>query len=96
MKSYEWDEKKAKANFKKHGITFGEATEVFDDSHALYIQDPTDSDEERTWIIGFTTRSPKHLIVVFCDRSIEDKQEVYRIISARRLTAKERRNLGRF
>ncbi len=62
MKSYEWDEKKAKANFKKHGITFGEATEVFDDSHALYIQE----------------------------------QEVYRIISARRLTAKERRNLGRF
>ncbi len=96
MKTYEWNEKKAKLNFKKHGVTFGEATEVFDDPSALYIEDPTDSDEERTWIIGFTTRNPKQLIVVFCDRTFEERQEIYRIISARRLTPKEKRNLGRF
>lgn len=96
MRVYEWDEKKAKSNFSKHGITFGEATEVFEDPHALYIQDPTENHEERTWIIGFTTRNPKHLLVVFCDRSVEEGQEVYRLISARRLTAKEKRNLGRF
>lgn len=96
MKQYEWDEKKAKINFKKHGVTFGEATEVFDDPHAFYIEDPTEAEEERTWVIGFTTRNPKHLIVVFCDRSVEEKHEIYRIISARRLTTKEKRSLGRF
>ena len=96
MRHYEWDEEKARRNFKKHGITFGEATEVFDDPKAVFISDPTSVDESRAWIIGFTQRNPKHLLVVFCDRSEADHQEIYRIISARRLTPKERRNLARF
>ncbi len=28
---FEWDEKKAAANFAKHGVSFAAATEVFDD-----------------------------------------------------------------
>ncbi len=27
---FEWDEKKNKANFRKHGIDFNEAKEIFD------------------------------------------------------------------
>ena len=32
---FEWDDKKALENVKKHGVTFGEATEVFYDPDAL-------------------------------------------------------------
>jgi uncharacterized DUF497 family protein len=40
MTHYVWDQKKAAANFRKHGITFGEATEVFDDPNASIQPDP--------------------------------------------------------
>ena len=32
---FEWNDKKALENVKKHGVTFGEATEVFYDPDAL-------------------------------------------------------------
>lgn len=94
MKRFEWDDRKAEANLKKHGVTFGEATEVFEDPNAIFIPDFTNNEEERTWIIGWSQRKPKHLLVVFCDRSIDDKQEIYRLISARKITAKEKKRLA--
>ena len=94
MRRYEWDPKKAAVNYQKHGITFGEATEVFDDPNAELEQDPYPV-EERLRIYGWTQRFPKELIVVFCDRSIEDSEEIYRILHARRITEKEKKNLER-
>lgn len=35
-----WDPRKAKANLKKHGVSFEEAQTVFLDDHALLIADP--------------------------------------------------------
>ncbi|MDQ3256767.1 MAG: BrnT family toxin, partial [Acidobacteriota bacterium] len=35
MVKFEWDDAKAISNVEKHGITFGEATEVFYDPNAL-------------------------------------------------------------
>jgi uncharacterized DUF497 family protein len=32
---FEWDAAKAAANLRRHGVSFVEATEVFDDPHAL-------------------------------------------------------------
>lgn len=32
---YEWDPKKPESNFIRHGVTFEEATEVFDDPHSI-------------------------------------------------------------
>ena len=32
---FEWDDEKAVSNFEKHGVSFGEATEVFYDPYAL-------------------------------------------------------------
>lgn len=43
---FEWDDEKAIANLEKHGVSFGEATEVFYDPNALEDYDPAHSDEE--------------------------------------------------
>lgn len=36
---FEWDEDKANANFKKHGVRFEEAKSVFNDPNSLTIVD---------------------------------------------------------
>jgi uncharacterized DUF497 family protein len=82
---FEWDDKKAIANVKKHGVTFGEATEVFYDPNALEGSDPEHSeDEDRFVIIGYSTR--RLLFVIFAQRHAD----VIRIISARPPTRTER------
>jgi uncharacterized DUF497 family protein len=43
---FEWDDKKARANVAKHGVTFHEAASVFGDSLALTFQDPDHSTRE--------------------------------------------------
>ena len=54
---FEWDDHKARENFKKHGVTFGEATGVFYDPNALETEDTEHSvDEPRFSIVGYSTR----------------------------------------
>ena len=43
---FEWDDAKARANLRKHGIDFADAATVFDDESALTIPD-TGFDEDR-------------------------------------------------
>jgi len=38
-----WDEDKQRVNIEKHGVTFIEASTVFDDDNALYFDDPAHS-----------------------------------------------------
>ena len=38
MINFEWDELKAAANFAKHGITFADASTVFNDPFALDLR----------------------------------------------------------
>jgi uncharacterized DUF497 family protein len=55
---FEWDDAKAISNVEKHGITFGEATEVFYDPNALEGHDTEHSgDEDRFFIIGNMIRT---------------------------------------
>ena len=85
---FEWNDKKALENVKKHGVTFGEATEVFYDPNAVETEDTQhslDVDEPRFSIIGYSTR--RILFVVFAERHAN----LIRIISARRPTAMERK-----
>jgi uncharacterized DUF497 family protein len=50
---FEWDPKKARLNFKIHGITFDEASTAFRDPLSDTIKDPLHSeDEERFVLIG--------------------------------------------
>jgi Ribonuclease toxin, BrnT, of type II toxin-antitoxin system len=43
---FEWDEKKAKSNVRKHRISFQEAVTVFRDPMALTMDDPDHSEDE--------------------------------------------------
>ena len=47
--NYEWSTDKATANFKKHGIDFADAVGVFEDEHAITIED-NDAEGERVFI----------------------------------------------
>jgi uncharacterized protein len=86
---FEWDEQKAAANAKKHGVSFDEAKSVFADERAKLIDDPEHSeDEERFVLLGFSS-TLRMLVVCHCYRS---EGNAIRIISARKATAKESRS----
>jgi uncharacterized DUF497 family protein len=42
--AFQWDAKKAQANAKKHAVRFADAVSVFEDAHALTIDDPHPSE----------------------------------------------------
>ena len=55
---FEWDEEKNKINIEKHGISFEEASTVFDDINAVYDYDKSHSaHEDRFIIIGYIGRA---------------------------------------
>src|SRR5206468_11243753 len=84
---FEWDEKKAASNVSKHGISFDEASTVFDDPLARIFDDELNSaDERREIIIGHSINN-RLLVVCFSERS----NERIRIINARLHTPKERK-----
>ena len=83
---YEWDPKKAKANLRKHGVSFEEAATVFLDPFAVTYPDPDHSDEEfREITIGRSTKQR----VVFLSHT--QRRERTRIIGARKATRGERK-----
>lgn len=76
---FEWDDQKALENLKRHGVSFGEATEVFYDPNAFEDYDVGHShDEVRFSIIGLSSR--RLLYVIYAERVFD----VVRIISARK------------
>ena len=85
---FEWDQRKAAANRRRHGVSFPEAETVFSDEFGLLLDDPDHSaDEDRFVLIGLSA-ALRVLVVVHCYRARED---VIRLISARKATAAERR-----
>ena len=83
---FEWDPNKAKANIKKHGISFEEATTVFGDPLSITIFDSDHSNgEDRFITVGMSAK--EHLVVVVH----ADRTNGVRIISARRATRAEGR-----
>jgi uncharacterized DUF497 family protein len=83
---FEWDEPKAIANAKKHGVSFDEARSVFVDERAKLIDDPDHSEDEDRFILLGLSSALRMLIVCHCYRS---EGKVIRIISARKASAKE-------
>ncbi len=84
---FEWDERKNADNNRKHGVTFEEAQTVFADEHALLLEDPGHSDVEDRFVLLGLSASLRALVVCHC---LREEQEIIRIISARKATAKER------
>ena len=83
---FEWDAKKAEYNLGTHKVSFTEATTVFGDPLGMTAGDPDHSvDENRFLTVGLSDRN-RLLIVSHIHRG-----KRVRIISARRLTASERK-----
>ena len=82
---FEWDERKAKQNLGKHGVSFEEASTVFGDTFSVTIDDPLHSmREQRCVTLGHSTKQ-RLLVVVHTNRGGR-----MRIISARLTTRHER------
>lgn len=89
MVQFEWDRLKALSNRRKHGVTFEDAMQVFDDPYALFEQGRTDEAGEVRWrALGFAG-GVAALLVAPTVRE-EGGNEIIRLISARRATRKER------
>ncbi|MCK5705007.1 MAG: BrnT family toxin [Cyclobacteriaceae bacterium] len=87
--SFEWDEKKARANLSKHSVSFDEAQTIFFDSNARMIFDPDHSSSEDRFILLGMSALLRVLIVCHCCR--ENDGKVIRIISARKANRKEQK-----
>lgn len=83
---FEWDETKARANEKKHGVSFVEATEVFGDEYSSCVHDPDHSYEEERYLLFGVSSKGNYIVVSYTERS-----DTVRIISARRMTRQERK-----
>ena len=83
---FEWDLTKAAANFRKHGVSFQEASTAFADPASLTIADPDHSiAEDRYLLIGVSIVG--RLLVV----SHTEREDTIRIISARAAAPRERK-----
>lgn len=84
---FEWDEEKNRANYRKHGVRFGEAQTTFFDEDAILFGDPDHSrDEDRFLLLGLSSML-RVLVVVHC---LRDYGDTIRISSARKATKAER------
>ena len=89
--NFEWSDKKNRINQKKHGLSFEEAKEVFDDPFQISKLDHRFSYFEERWITIGATKKDKILVVAnlfFTD----DGEEIIRIISARKANKNERKS----
>ena len=87
MIEFEWDDEKERINITKHGIDFTTAARVFNDTNRLELYDDYHSDDEDRYItIGIINEVAYLVMVVYTDR-----EDVIRIISARKATKQERR-----
>jgi len=83
---FEWDENKAIANESNHGVSFDEASAVFDDPLSITIPDPAHSIRELRYIQLGESSNGRLLVVVFTERGAK-----IRIISSREATMAERK-----
>ena len=84
--SFEWDDRKAAANAKKHGVGFDETKSVFVDEQAKLIGDPDHSEDEDRFVLLGLSSVLRLLLVCHCYRA---EGNVIRIISARKASAHE-------
>ena len=52
MRYYAWDATRAASNFRKHGVRFEQAVQVFDDPNVLTVHDRVEAGELRWQSIG--------------------------------------------
>ncbi len=89
MLRFEWDRAKSAANKRKHGVSFEEAETVFYDDWGILIEDEDDADQEPRFVLIGTSGALRVLVVSHCYRA---RDEVIRLISARKANRAERRD----
>ena len=88
---FEWDQDKADSNLRKHGVSFLEASEVFNDPLAITLFDDPHSDQEERWITLGQVRGRRLVVAIHTWHETLDVIHV-RIISARLATTHEAKN----
>lgn len=81
---FEWDEEKNCLNIEKHGISFEEAVQVFDDVHLSRVDTREEYGEVREITIGMIAGTVVAVVVH------TDREEAIRMISARKANKRER------
>ncbi len=82
---FTWDQRKAAANARKHGVTFREASTAFADPLSITIPDPEHSLGEQRFVLIGLSHGRRLLVVAHTERS-----DTIRIINARPATRHER------
>ena len=85
--NFEWDTNKAESNLRKHGVSFQEASTVFGDELSITVYDPDHSRNEDRYITIGLSEQRRFLLISHTER--EDR---IRIISARELSPRERKD----
>ena len=85
-----WDTQKNRTNERHHGLSFETAKLVFDDPYALSQEDPY-PDEQRWRTVGMIGAVIVVVIHTWPESVLENGEEIGRIISARKATARERK-----
>jgi hypothetical protein len=84
--TFEWNEVKAKANFKKHKVKFEEGKTIFNDPFLFTFPDSKHSGNEERYINIGLSANGRVIILTHTER-----QGKIRIISCRKATTRERR-----
>ena len=91
--TFDWSNRKASENKRKHGVSFEEAKTAFLDENARLIPDPEHSDEEDRFILLGLSIQLRLLLVCHCYREDDD---VIRIITARKADRSEQRQYSEY
>jgi len=88
---FEWNDEKNLTNQEKHGVSFKEAREVFEDPLQISKLDHPFNYFEERWITLGSTK--KYQILVVANMFFTDEgEEIIRIISARKANTNERKS----
>lgn len=91
--SFTWDFTKNSENIEKYGISFDKARSAFFDDNARLIRDPDQPGEIEKFLILGLSVNLNSLVVSSC---IREKDEIIRIISARKATKNEQKQYREF
>jgi len=89
---FEWDEIKAAANVRKHGVSFELASTVFNDPRLLSIADLEHSEAEERWFSVGCASNGALLSIIYLWSESDPGTTKIRLIMARQATRNEIRH----
>ena len=86
---FDWDDDKAAANLRKHGVQFLEAMTVLADPLAMTFYDAQHSDDEERWVSVGRSAGGALLLVIHTFFAAGPSSALVRIISAHKANLRE-------